>query len=583
LAPVFMDNAKEWLPPLNVGCDSVEIRESNLPDNYPGMNQDFLLGVNGSCVLYEIDNSSYWCQNYGRTPTLNGCFRYPSGVVIDPVEFANVNLSFSKLDAAHLVSWRGNGAWYTWTWNIKDYDVATGTFTFGRGGFQGGEGSDVGERWYLEGIPELLDAPNEFYYDASSKKLFYYSNTTVGTPPPDTYRFYGNKLEELFKVEGTQDNPVTDINFYGLTFSGTKRTELAPHGVPSGGDWAIEALAALHFKGVEGVNIVNCTFTRVDGNAVIVLGYARKVVIQDNDFNFVGNSAIIQWGETVYSDATGGTQPIGTLVQGNVINEIGIYQKQSSGYFQAKSCLNKITGNVMFNQPRAAVNFNDGMGGGSEHSWNLLFNTCRESSDHSSFNSWDRVPYITTYRYGRPSVEPISNEVHHNFHAGNYGAGGGGIDTDDGSSWYNVHHNFFVYGGHKSDFGGHGKLHFANLNAYSGVYGPTCCQIYEGLPHPTVDHHWDEGYFNNTCVLPAGADYFGIDGCESRIVKNATAFTMKMGFNKVYIQDRKTQIRCGDLTDVSAFLALGRDVGTEIYGATTSAQIIEWAKEILGG
>ena len=39
---------------------------------------------------------------------------------------------------------------------------------------------------------------------------------------------------------------------------------------------------------------------------------------------------------------------------------------------------------------QAAINFNDGFGGGNEITENLLFNTCRESSDHGAFNSWDR-------------------------------------------------------------------------------------------------------------------------------------------------------------------------------------------------
>ncbi len=38
-------------------------------------------------------------------------------------------------------------------------------------------------------------------------------------------------------MEGTQDNPVRNVKFAGLLLTGTERTELAPHGVPSGGDW----------------------------------------------------------------------------------------------------------------------------------------------------------------------------------------------------------------------------------------------------------------------------------------------------------------------------------------------------------
>jgi hypothetical protein len=42
---------------------------------------------------------------------------------------------------------------------------------------------------------------------------------------------------------------------------------------------------------------------------------------------------------------------------------------------------------VFFNGPRAAINFNDGFGGGSEVAYNLAFNTVRETLDHGPFNS----------------------------------------------------------------------------------------------------------------------------------------------------------------------------------------------------
>lgn len=62
---------------------------------------------------------------------------------------------------------------------------------------------------------------------------------------------------------------------------------------------------------------------------------------------------------------------------------------------------------------------------------------------------------------------------------------------------YKMHDNFFVYGGHKSDFDGHGKLSFRNINAYSLVYGAYCMSIMS-LPHASADGHYNEGYYNNT-------------------------------------------------------------------------------------
>ena len=55
---------------------------------------------------------------------------------------------------------------------------------------------------------------------------------------------------------------------------------------------------------------------------------------------------------------------------------------------QALSAQAVISHNIVYNIPRAAINFNDGFGGGAKIFRNLLFNTCRESGDHGAFNSW---------------------------------------------------------------------------------------------------------------------------------------------------------------------------------------------------
>ena len=50
-----------------------------------------------------------------------------------------------------------------------------------------------------------------------------------------------------------------------------------------------------------------------------------------------------------------------------------------------------------------------------------------------AFNSWDRLPYLTTVRDGvTPSTIPAMNNVHHNFIVANYAADGGCLDNDDG-------------------------------------------------------------------------------------------------------------------------------------------------------
>ena len=62
-------------------------------------------------------------------------------------------------------------------------------------------------------------------------------------------------------------------------------------------------------------------------------------------------------------------------------------------WFQAKTAETTLEGNVFFNGPRSAVNFNDGMGGGNVVKKNAIWNACRQSGDHGPINSWDRQAF----------------------------------------------------------------------------------------------------------------------------------------------------------------------------------------------
>eukprot|EP00966_Prymnesium_polylepis_P019703 454151-Prymnesium_polylepis.1 len=196
-------------------------------------------------------------------------------------------------------------------------------------------------------------------------------------------------------------------------------------------------------------------------------------------------------------------QPLGSIIEGNLAHEIGIWQKQSAFLSQAVAAQTVVHGNVFFNGPRSALNFNDGFGGGDEVYHNLLLNTCRESSDHGPINLWDRVPYITTLRSGRPSIIPATRRFHHNFIIANYHAQEA-IDTDDGSSYLTVDHNLLAYGanGLKAVFGGHDLVHASNLYLFVG----TCLDHVHFKGHSTAFEH-------NECLLLDGyASDCGPDG-----------------------------------------------------------------------
>jgi hypothetical protein len=111
------------------------------------------------------------------------------------------------------------------------------------------------------------------------------------------------------------------------------------------------------------------------------------------------------------------------------------------------------------------------------------------------------------------------------------------------------------------------------------VYGTKCIGIF-GLPNPSTESLWNEGYWNNSCILPdAGDPYLDISGaCD---LTNKSAFTITMGNNKVYAANKSVSITCGKTMDWDTFQAAGVDVGSTIEEAPTAAEIIAMGQALL--
>ena len=133
-------------------------------------------------------------------------------------------------------------------------------------------------------------------------------------------------------------------------------------------------------------SFTNCAFARLDGNALFLGGRVRDACVVDCEFAYIGDTAVGLWGDTDEWDGRGGDQPRGTTLERVVAHDIGLYEKQSSPLFQAKAALTTARDCVFYNLPRAAVNFNDGFGGGNLIDHNVIVNSCRESGDHGDVN-----------------------------------------------------------------------------------------------------------------------------------------------------------------------------------------------------
>ena len=133
--------------------------------------------------------------------------------------------------------------------------------------------------------------------------------------------------------------PVTGVSLIGLEFRDAAPTYLEPHGMPSGGDWALQRTAAVFVQGTEGLLVSSCKFVRLDGNGLMLSSYNRNASITKSEFAWTGTTAIALWGDTEGQDGApegmgwdgrAGNQPRGTLISQNLIHELGIWEKQSS-------------------------------------------------------------------------------------------------------------------------------------------------------------------------------------------------------------------------------------------------------------
>lgn len=335
-------NASMWLKPHQFNASRSVIVKGLRSDG--SMFRDFGLGIGGSCAHFSPP-SSYWCASNAAGGGPHG-YVFPSGVVINRTSH-NRNWTTQALKGARLHTFRP-GHWSTWQFEIDSAGVVENgrtQLTFGRGGFQGARGAPTGDELFVENIYSELDALDEYYFDARSRKLFVIPNSTLS----DSDELIVPKLEQLIHVNASQGKPLRNFSLVGVTLTETAPTFLSPHGVPSGGDWALERIGALHLEGTVSARIDACNFSRCDGNGIMISGYHRGLRITGSNFEWLGASAMASWGRTHFEDATAGNVPIGTTVVGNICREIGLWEKQSSCWFQAKTGSTLLHSNVFYN------------------------------------------------------------------------------------------------------------------------------------------------------------------------------------------------------------------------------------------
>eukprot|EP00729_Bicosta_minor_P007358 gene7358-24009_t len=215
----WVPSAQKWLPANPPPTDLVLVNVTNdmIAERGSSTFTDYLGGIGGPCSHF-TPPFSYWCS---LAPSGGGGFQYylPSGMTWSPGTFPDgvdfSNTSKAEQQRAVFQVWR-RSHWANWMFEVDEIDQSTSTITFGKGGFQGSRGGD-GSDWYLENMLDLLDAPNEHYYDPDTGTLYYQPNST-DAPPSSTLELAAPALTTILQVNATQSKPLLGLTLQGIGF-----------------------------------------------------------------------------------------------------------------------------------------------------------------------------------------------------------------------------------------------------------------------------------------------------------------------------------------------------------------------------
>ena len=370
---------------------------------------------------------------------------------------------------------------------------------------------------FVENIFEEMDEEHEWFLDTNSSTLYFIPQEDED---PNQAIFIAPVLENLISIFGSHENPVHDIMISGIHFKHTAPTFMKTTEPLLRSDWTIYRQGAVRIEGAERCLIESSDFVELGGNAIFLSNYNRGVKVSGNlianigagAINFVGDPNAVRSPSFQYSefvnlesiDKLKGPKsenyPKDCEVSDNLIYNIGQIEKQVAGIQISMSQSLKILHNTIYDVPRAGINVGDGTWGGHDISFNDVFNTVLETSDHGAFNSWGRDRFwhpdrITMDKIVENHPELIildaieTTKIHNNRFRCDHGWD---IDLDDGSSNYEIFNNLCLNGGLKLREGFYRKV-YNNLLINNGF-------------HPHVWFKDSHDVFKNNLVMSAHQD-----------------------------------------------------------------------------
>ena len=204
---------------------------------------------------------------------------------------------------------------------------------------------------WIENVLEELDEPGEWVLNSKEGKVYLWPRNKSPVLAP--------QLTELIRVEGkidkqgSQDTPVRNLSFRGLTFTHGERYQVTADDAGLQHDWDMhdKGNSLIRMRGTENCTIEDCRFANSGSGAIRVDLHGQHNKITGNVIEQMGGAGILLCG---YGPGTKDVNK-NNLVYNNHIHHIGLIYAHSPGILVWQSGENRVANNLIHNTPYTAI------------------------------------------------------------------------------------------------------------------------------------------------------------------------------------------------------------------------------------